>query len=356
MTRRELLKTALPIGAAAMLTDSPKGAGTNKTNAMAADATGHTPRFRRRGIVLCARDLEQPDWPDRFAQARLNVLGIHLMTVAEFAAYAQSPHGAQVLQRFEKAGVAVEFEHHIMSELLPRNLFDQAPEMFRVDKTGKRTAKANFCCSSDSAIKTIRQNSERLARLLPCRSGRYFFWPDDGAEWCKCPTCRDLTESDQNLILANTILEGVRRFDPKATACCLAYAQTLPAPRSVKPIDGIFLEFAPIRRVYDRPFNDPKSEENRKHIRLMEGLLDFFGTKNSQVLEYWLDASRHSGWKRPSKKLPDLSVCLEPDMAFYAKCGFENVTSFGVYLDSDYWTMHGPPPISDYGRAAFGTT
>jgi len=312
------------------------------------------PRFARRGIVLSRRDLEQPDWPDLLARARLNVIALHHTTVAEFIAYAASPQGSAVLKRFEAAGVAIEFEHHIMNELLPRGLFDQTPEMFRVDAKGERTPKANFCCSSDQAIKTIRDNAEKLARSLPYRTGRYFFWSDDAAAWCKCPKCRDLTDSDQNLILANTILEGVRRFDPRATACCLAYAQTLPVPRSVKPKDGIFLEFAPIRRSYQRPLNDKGCEENRKHVEWMEGLLNFFGAKGSQVLEYWLDASRHSGWKRPSKRLPDLSVCLEADMAFYAQAGFESVTTFGVYLDPDYWRMYGPPPVLEYGRAARG--
>jgi hypothetical protein len=358
ISRRCLLARGLRIGAVGAVLGGRRAV---RTHAMTDSATSGTPglherrpRFGTRGIILCRRDLEQPDWPDLFARARLNTLGIHLMTVAEFAGYAASPEGSAVLKRFQTAGVAVEFEHHIMGELLPRALFDQVPEMFRVDETGKRTSKANFCCSSDQALKTIRRNAERLARALPHRTGRYFFWPDDAAEWCRCPKCRGLTPSDQNLILANAILEGVRRFDPKATACCLAYAQTLPVPRSVKPAEGIFLEFAPIHRSWRRPFNDPRCEENLKHVRYMEGLLKFFGTKGAQVLEYWLDASRHSGWKRPSKKIPDLSACLEPDMAFYAKAGFESVTTFGVYLDPDYWQMHGPPPIAEYARAAWG--
>ncbi len=311
--------------------------------------------FSRRGIVLCARDLEQPDWPMLFKQADLNVLGIHLMTVAQFAEYAASPHGAGVLRQFEQAGVAIEFEHHVMSELLPRELFSQAPEMFRMDEKGQRIKQWNFCCSCDQAITTIRRNAEQMARRLPMRTGHYFFWPDDGAVWCKCPKCRDLTESDQNLIMANTVLEGVRRFDPKATACCLAYAQTLPVPRNVRPLEGVFLEFAPIHRSFEHPINSPKCADNVKHLRVLEGLLAFFGTKGSQVLEYWLDASRFSGWKRPSKRIPDLTPCLDADMDFYRGCGFESVTTFGVYLDPDYWRMYGLPPIAEYGRAARGS-
>ncbi len=316
--------------------------------------SGDRPRFARRGILLGRTDLAQPNWPQLFAQADLNVMGVHHATAQEFIDYAASPTGSDVLRRFEQRGVAIEFEHHIMNELLPRRLFKDAPEMFRVNEKGERSNDKNLCCSSDLAIRTIRDNAETLARSLPKRTGRYFFWPDDAANWCRCPKCRDLTASDQNLVLANAILAGVRQFDPDATACCLAYAQTLPVPRSVKPAEGIFLEYAPIRRSYERPFNDPDCSQNRKHVEQLMPLLSFFGTKGAQVCEYWLDASRHSKWKRPSKKLPDVSACLEADMVFYAECGFESVTTFGCYLDPDYWRMYGPPPIAEYGRAARG--
>lgn len=317
-------------------------------------ARGSHPRFARRGIVLDRTDIAQPDWPDLMAAAGLNVMGLHHTTVREFVDYAASAAGSAILKGFEQAGIAIEFEHHVMNELLPRELFGEAPEMFRVNEEGVRSNDKNFCCSSGQALKAIAGNAEKLARSLPRRTGRYFFWPDDAANWCRCSKCRDLTPSDQNLILANTILTGVRRFDPDATACCLAYVQTLAVPRSVKPADGIFLEFAPIRRSWQRPLNDPACAENRRHVELLEPLLRYFGTEGAQVLEYWLDVSLHSGWKRPSKKLPDMGVCLEADMAYYAQCGFESVTTFGVYLDPDYWRMYGPPPIAEYGRAAWG--
>ncbi len=319
-----------------------------------ADPKDDPPRFPTRGILLGSTDLDQPDWPEILAEAGLNVLGLHPMTVHEFAEYAASPKGSAVLARVRAKGIAVEFEHHVMNELLPRKHFAEAPEMFREDTRGKRTPKGNFCCSSEQALRTIREHAERLARLLPYRSGRYFFWPDDGAQWCRCRKCRGLSVSDQNLILANTVLEGVRRFDPKATACCLCYLQTLAVPRTVKPAKGIFLEFAPIRRSWEHPLNDRNCRINRKHVTWLEGLLEFFGTDGAQVLEYWLDASLFSRWKRPAKKLPDMTPCLQADMAYYAGCGFEAVTTFGCYLDPSYWKAYGPPPVKAYGRAARG--
>jgi hypothetical protein len=42
---------------------------------------------------------------------------------------------------------------------------------------------------------------------------------------------------------------------------------------------------------------------------------------------------------------------LAADLAFYASLGFRSVTTFGVYLDAEYFAMHGVPPVSEYGRA-----
>jgi hypothetical protein len=67
------------------------------------------------------------------------------------------------------------------------------------------------------------------------------------------------------------------------------------------------------------------------------------------VLEYWLDASRFSGWKRPAVKLPFNAEAFERDVRFYVGRGFERVTSFGVFLDAEYVGLHGLPPIADYG-------
>ena len=69
------------------------------------------------------------------------------------------------------------------------------------------------------------------------------------------------------------------------------------------------------------------------------------------MLEYWLDASMFSEWRRPARRVPFQPELLAADLEFYARLGFRSVTSFGVFLDAYYFATHGTPPVADYGHA-----
>jgi hypothetical protein len=77
-----------------------------------------------------------------------------------------------------------------------------------------------------------------------------------------------------------------------------------------------------------------------------------FPADSAQVLEYWLDVSRFSRWKRPAVKLPWRRDVLEADLATYAAWGIRRITSFAVYVDRDYRRRYGEPAfIGEYGEA-----
>jgi hypothetical protein len=120
-------------------------------------------------------------------------------------------------------------------------------------------------------------------------------------------------------------------------------------PVKIQPFDGIFLEYAPIRRDSHRPINDPACSENLAEIRTLKALVEYFGAKNSQVLEYWVDNSRFSKWTKPPQKLILDAEVIKRDVDFYAESGFESVTSFGCFLGDDYEALHGEPPVQAYG-------
>src|SRR5262249_5680569 len=73
---------------------------------------------------------------------------------------------------------------------------------------------------------------------------RYFFWGDDNQPWCRCPRCRELSDSDQALVFENYLLKALRQRDPKAQLAHLAYANTLSPPARVRPELAVFLEYA----------------------------------------------------------------------------------------------------------------
>ena len=219
--------------------------------------------------------------------------------------------------------------------MLPRELFGKNPEFFRTNDKGERTADANCCMHSDRALDIICENALAIAEILRPTTGRYFYWGDDGKPWCRCGKCRELSPSDQAVMLENRICGALRERDPKAQVAHLAYLNTLPPPEKVKPDEGVFLEYAPIRRRYDTPYERQDGKE-AGGLRALEANLRVFPRGTAQVLEYWLDVSRFSRWKRPGVKMPWNREVLLADINTYRKMGIRHITTFACWVDADY--------------------
>jgi hypothetical protein len=238
-----------------------------------------------------------------------------------------------------------------MAALLPRALFDSWPELFRMNEAGQRTSDHNLCVSHPDALAIVAENAVALCRDLRPDTGRYFLWGDDGRAWCRCQRCRELSESEQALVVEHILLDALRADDPRATVAHLAYLGTLAPPKQLTPRNGIFLEFAPIQRTYDRPFADQFGNDS---LATLEANLAVFGTAGAQVLEYWLDVSRFSKWQKPAIALPWNPVVCAADVAAYRARGIRRLTSFACFIDADYAERVGEPPLAEYGAALAG--
>jgi len=302
-----------------------------------------------------ARDVETYSWPGLAKEAQLSTVALH-MSPHEIAPFAKSEVGHRFFEECNQLGLVVEHEMHALSDLLPRELFAKDPTMFRMNEKGERLGDANLCVHSERALEIAAENAARYTRELRTSTGRYFFWIDDARSMCHCPKCRDFLESDQALILENHLLRAIRKVDEKATLAHLAYANTIDAPKQVKPAPGIFLEFAPIERRYDVPFSDREAKSARRnflHSRLLDALdanLAWFGREGAQVLEYWLDVSRFATWKREQTiEIPWKDEVFRDDLAMYAKRGIRHVTTFAAWLDGEYAKRWGVAPVKSYG-------
>ena len=110
------------------------------------------------------------------------------------------------------------------------------------------------------------------------------------------------------------------------------------------------MEFAPIRRCFEHSINDESCQKNAAEIASLDSLLAFFGKRDSKVLEYWMDNSLFSGWKKPFVKLPFNRDILVKDVLFYRSKGFERITSFGCFLNEEYASEYGIPPVKEYAE------
>jgi hypothetical protein len=309
-----------------------------------------------RGVVLVPADLTLSDWPERAKKAGLTTIGIHHQNSPQIViGWIKTDAGQRFLDACKRLGVQVEYELHAMTELLPRNLFQKNPELFRVDEKGNRNPDANCCPHSERALELIAENAVAIAKVLRPTTGRFFYWGDDGQPWCSCRECKGLIPSDQALLIENRIVSALRQIDPSAKLAHLAYANTLSPPKQVKPEQGLFLEYAPIRRRYDIPYNQQNNSEQPDALSALDANLKVFPADTTQVLEYWLDVSRFSGWKRPAVKLPWRRDVLESDTATYGSRGIRHITSFAVYVDAEYQERYGDPKfISEYGAVLAG--
>jgi len=312
------------------------------------------PRFLTRGVVLIPEDLTLKDWPERAHRAGLTTVALHHGRSAfEVIKFVSSEAGQDFLSRAGKLGLQVEYELHAMSELLPRWMFEVDKSLFRMNEAGERVPDWNLCVHSARALEVAGENAAAIARMLRPTTSRYFFWGDDGRPGCRCVKCRELSDSEQALVLENRLAKDLRRHDPQAQVAHLAYSTTLPAPRRVKPGDGVFLEYAPIARRYDLPY--AQQVQGRDGLSNLDTNLRVFPAATAQVLEYWLDVSRFSGWKRPAVKLPWNHDVFLADIESYAARGIRHVTTFACFIDADYVKQHGEPrAVSEYGAGLRG--
>jgi hypothetical protein len=312
--------------------------------------------FLTRGVVLVPEDLTLTDWPERAKRAGLTTIGIHHQNSPQaVVAWIKTNAGQRFLDSCGKLWLEVEYELHAMKELLPRSLFEKNPEFFRMDDKGNRNPDANCCAHSDRALNVIAENAVSIAGVLRPTTGRHFYWGDDGQPWCACPECKGQIPSEQAILVENRIVRALRGIDPRATLAHLAYTNTLPPPRAVKPDPGVFLEYAPIRRRYDIPYEKQNEPGQPDALSSLDANLKVFPAQTAQVLEYWLDVSRFSGWKRPAVRLPWRRDVVESDVAAYGARGIRHVTSFAVYVDADYRERYGEPGfIDEYGAVLAG--
>lgn len=312
-----------------------------------------------RGLIIYPDEISTY-WNNLLMNSRLNLLGIHPTggltggkAVDDAIVYLQIPGIKLLLNELTVHNIAIEYEMHALSWLLPREMFNKHQNWFRMNVNQDRVNDFNFCPSNKDALSYISERAAVLAQIFVPTTNRYHFWLDDVADSrCHCPDCSTLNSSDASLLVYNAILNGIRTINPQASQCFLAYHDTMEAPTRVEPESGIFLEYAPMKRNLHRPLTDPYSEINAKEIKPIDGLLSIFGTRNAKALDYWLDNSYASEWTKPMKSFQIESEVIRRDIDFYQKKGFETVTCFACFLGEEYFNLyHNAPDVASYSAA-----
>ena len=316
----------------------------------------------QRGAVIYPDDLYGSgmvqQWAEWMEAGRLNYLGLHGPTpqASPFGPGVLSFLGSETHRKLTETvanlSVSVEYELHSLGYLLPRELFKEHPEYFRQDDAGKRNVDKNLCTGSAAGLAIAAGNAVALALKLNQTSPRFHFWQDDGGgdAWCSCPLCKGLSPSDQYTRALNAMVEALQRqLGAAASLSYLAYSDTIDPPTTVKPHDGLFLEYAPISRNFSQPiWAQPKTT-----AQLLKWVDSGWNMSEAQVLDYWLDDSLVSSWRRGHQvKLPFHPKLVAEDATFYHDdIGFGSITTFGAWLNQSYVKLFGQPPFVEFGKA-----
>ena len=93
--------------------------------------------FERRGALVHPNELDDI-WLDEMKRLNLNVLGLHprgghwaVDCLNDLLARVKTPDVQRLLKKAEDYGIAVEYEMHAMSWLMPRSMYADHPEWFR---------------------------------------------------------------------------------------------------------------------------------------------------------------------------------------------------------------------------------
>ncbi|MBQ2876724.1 MAG: DUF4838 domain-containing protein [Clostridia bacterium] len=256
-----------------------------------------------------------------------------------------------LLRYASELGLEIEYELHSASYLLPRELFTEHPEYFRMNDKGERVSDFNFCVSSEEALEIYSSRAAALAEKLYLSRPYYYLWMDDkkGA-FCQCELCKSLTPSDQQLKVANRVVEKLRAKNPKAHLAYLAYFECVEPPKAVARDQGIFLEYAPFEKYTAKGADAPELIKREREALLP--LIKLFGKKNFKVLEYWYDNSMLSEWKKPPKKFTLDIEAMRQDVSDFRAIGADFLASFACFLGEDYEALYGEVDLSDLPRLA----
>ena len=306
------------------------------------------------GILIHPEELTKK-WIDRMADRGVSIMGLHPIggrdandSLAQLLELQQTSDFRALIDYAISRGMEIEYEMHAVGYLMPRELFATHPDYFRMDEDGQRNPDRNLCVSNAQGLALLGSRARELAKSLYRSRPVFYFWMDDTrGKICRCPACRRHSASEQQLIALNAMIREIRREIPTARMAYLAYLDAIEVPHGVTPEAGVFLEYAPIEKA--KPVRDPVLVA--QELRATREQLAYFGKQDAKVLEYWLDNSLFSGWKKPPKAFAADAEAIRADIAEYRSLGFDTVATFGCFLGEDYEALYGEPDITPFTDA-----
>ena len=225
-----------------------------------------------------------------------------------------------MIPEFKKRGIVHWTGGHIIPVLIPRELFDEHPDYFRMDQTGKRVSNGNFCPSSKAALEVLAENTLESLKNEPDAVNLQVWGEDvwDGS-WCFCPECSRMTVQDQYLTACNAVARAVREANVDISVDAIAYHDSIEPDVTIQPESNLRMLWAPRERSFGHALNDMRSETNQWYAKCFEKWAAIFGPKNMDLFEYYHDNILFRTFPIQSQHV------IAQDVQYYTDIGLDNI-------------------------------
>lgn len=275
------------------------------------------PRFPHRGVFwnpMGTNDYTDEEWLRFYAKLKFNALSDRMVDI----------------QLAEELGIRLEVGDHGLSHLLPRDMFKEKPELFRMfqpeDFNGKRMNDSNVCITNPETRKIIKENYKTMLHSVEGAYGLHA-WADDlpAGGWCLCPSCRSFSPSDQSMLAMNLLAETARECQSPVRVATIAYHDTMYPGANISPAPECFLVFAPRERCYGHALDDPQCTRNRFYMDALKAWHEKFSAiSDNHTFEYYFDQILFRGL------YPFLPQVILDDMTVYQENGIESHMSLQI--------------------------
>ena len=290
--------------------------------------TEESPSFARRAMVIVDYGLAVHEWIDFAAKMRLNAFFLHSAAPIWTGEAGYGYSREAVMPFIEERGMFFELGGHWLHMLLPRDLFGEHPEYFRM-AGGERTNRHNLCPSSEEGMAILKS---AVAKIVSGDSkvDVYHIWSSDAIGWCECEgnRCKGFTPSEQAMFVNNAVAETVLGLKPQADVAYLAYAGTINnPPQKVKPAPGTQLLYAARDRCYAHGFGNDTCPTNVHWKNRLNAYLKVYPVEEAAIFEYYIDQVVFG------KEGPPLPDTIKEDYTFYHGLGVKEVIPLLVTLE-----------------------
>jgi len=131
------------------------------------------------------------------------------------------------------------FVHTFHKLLPPEEYFEEHPEYYEIDSTGKRNSH-QLCTMHPEVVRLVKEKVRSILEENPNTEIISVSKTDGSGQYCHCDRCKAIDDAEDShmaslMNLVNAVAEDIEKDYPDVLISTLAYLETVDVPRTIKP-------------------------------------------------------------------------------------------------------------------------